>query len=440
MSNLSLRVSGLDKEGNGFPRKWRLMDRLRLLVFAVCAALLVSACSPQSGKVSQVTSSFDALKCRTSSAIETEFIVQWESGQFTVEKGVDPERFKTEFVAPQVEQIKHVQINQRVSFDQAPASVREQTTFVADQSRDDWGQNIIGAAAVWAEGFRGQDVKVAVVDSVVDVNHPQLRPRVARNFGETPNNGRDDDNNGYIDDYLGFAFLSASTSDQTNDHGSHVAGVIAADPNAGPMSGVAPEALIIPASFLDGSGSGTLGDAVLAVQYAANRGAKIINSSWGGTGCSESLANAFFELSNRGILLVVAAGNSAADIDITPFYPAVYNLPGQLTVSASDAFDFVPAWSNTGFRNAHLTAPGVEILSTAFSGRYVTMDGTSMASPFVAGAAAVLWSAKPKATNVQIREAILRGVDVIPGKNSKTLSRGRLNLQKSLDELRRLVP
>jgi subtilisin family serine protease len=206
------------------------------------------------------------------------------------------------------------------------------------------------------------------------------------------------------------------------------------------MSGVAPEAQIIPATFLDGSGAGTLGDAILAMQFAAARGAKIINASWGGTGCSEALGNAFVDLNNKGILLVVAAGNSGADIDETAFYPAVYNLPGQITVSASDSSDLVPAWSNTGFKNAHLTAPGVEIVSTAFGGRYVSMDGTSMASPFVAGAAATLWSARPSATAAQIKAAILRGVDVISGKNSKTLTRGRMNLQNSLDELRRLVP
>ena len=414
------------------------MDRTRLFFVISSLALMLSGCSSQAGKVNQVTSSFDSIKCRTSAAVETEFIVQWEDGTFSVEKGVDPEQFRNEFVAPQVNDIKHVQINQKIQLEQPLSQTSSEE--VSAQAANDWGQTKIQAAALWSQGFKGQNIKVAVVDSAVDVTHPQLQTRIAINTAEIPNNGIDDDGNGYVDDYFGGSFFSQGASTENNDHGSHVSGIIAADPTQGSMSGVAPEAQIIPASFLDGSGSGTLGDAILAMQYAAVRGAKIINASWGGTGCSDSLGNAFVELSSKGILLVVAAGNNGADIDVTPFYPAVYNLPNQITVSATDSLDFVPAWSNTGFKNAHLTAPGVDILSTAFGGRYVMMDGTSMASPFVAGAAAVLWSAKPTATASVIKAAILRGVDVIAGKNSKTVTRGRLNLQKSYDELRRLAP
>lgn len=412
------------------------MDGKRLFIVLSLASLFLSACSSKSGKISQVTTTFDSIKCRGTSAIETEFIVQWEDGSFTVEKGDDPETFRAGFVTTNIDNIKHVQINQKVQVQ----PVLEQTSQVTSQAADDWGQRAILASSAWSQGFRGQNIKVAVVDSMVDVTHRQLRPRIAVNTGEIPNNGIDDDGNGVVDDYYGAAFLSNSSSGQANDHGSHVAGIIAADPTTGDMSGVAPEAQIIPASFLDGAGSGTLGDGILAMQYAVSRGAKIINASWGGTGCSESLGNAFVELNNKGVLVVVAAGNSGADIDISPFYPAIYNLPTQITVSATDVNDIVPAWSNTGFRNSHLTAPGVDIVSTAVGGRYITMDGTSMAAPFVAGAAAVLWSARPLATAVQIKDAILRGVDVIAGKNSKTQTRGRLNLQKSLDELRRSVP
>lgn len=413
------------------------MDELRRIFVFISGTLLFLGCSPQTGKLNHVTSSFDAVKCQGSAAIKNQFIVQWEDGTFSLEKGESPEKFKNEFVAPRIALIKHVQINQKINLS---VSVSQQNVQVSNQPVDNWGQDLIQASHVWSQGFKGQNIKVAVVDAMVDVNHPQLRPRIAVNTGEIPNNGIDEDKNGVVDDYLGAAFLSNSTSTEINDHGSHVAGIIAADPHDGSLSGVAPEAQIIPATFLDGAGSGNLGDAILAMQYAASRGAKIINASWGGAGCSESLGNAFAELNNKGILLAVAAGNSGADIDVVPFYPATFNLSNQITVSASDADDFVPAWSNTGFRAAHLTAPGVDILSTVFGGGYTKMDGTSMATPFVAGAAAVLWSAKPVATAWQIKTAILRGVDVIADKNSKTQTRGRLNLQKSLDELRRLVP
>jgi subtilisin family serine protease len=417
------------------------MDDSRPLSTLVASAgltlFLLSGCSSNKGRITEVTQTFDSVKCRSSAAIESEFIVQWKDGRFSVEKGDTPEDFRENFVSEHIEEIRHVQINQRIRLELPQSQGLLSQAFTNSAA---WGQERIEASTLWSQGYKGQGIKVAVIDSVIDVSHSQLRSRIARNTSEIPNNGADDDGNGVIDDVWGAAFLSQSNSTRVNDHGTHVSGVIAADPTQGPMSGVAPEAEIIAASFLDGDGSGTLGDAILALQYAAARGARIINASWGGSGCSDALGNAFAALSAKGILIVVAAGNSGADIDLTPFYPALFNLPTQLTVSASDFDDIVPAWSNTGFQNAHLTAPGVDIESLAFNNRYVTMDGTSMASPFVAGAAAALWSARPQATAQQVRLAILRGVDVIPGKNSKTLTRGRLNLKKSLDELRRLTP
>lgn len=412
------------------------MDVKRPFLFFMMS-LALSACSSNSGKVQEVTESFDSTKCRGSAAIESEFIVQWNDGSFSLEKGQDPESFRKDFVSANIESIRHVQINQKIKVDLIQN--QDVSAQIVPMSND-WGQERVEASRLWSQGFRGQGVKVAVIDSVIDVNHPQLRNRISRNMNEIPDNRTDDDGNGVVDDILGAAFLSQSSSTRINDHGTHVSGIIAADPSHGFMSGVAPEADIVAASFLDGDGSGTLGDAILAMQYAARRGAKIINASWGGGGCSDSLGNAFADLSSQGVLLVVAAGNSGVDLDYTPFYPAIYNLPNQITVAATDFEDIVPAWSNTGFRSAHLTAPGAEILSLGFNNRYVTMDGTSMAAPFVAGAAAVLWSAMPQATAAQIKTAILRGVDVVPDKNSKTLTRGRLNLRKSLDELRRLTP
>jgi subtilisin family serine protease len=157
------------------------MDGIRLLVFVSIGAFVFSGCSPQSGKVNQVTSSFDAIKCRTTAAIETEFIVQWENGKFSVEKGVDPEQFKDEFVTPQVEQIKHVQINQKIHL---VNPVVEQAGELSSQAANNWGQNVIHASSVWSAGYKGQNIKVAVVDSIVDVDHPQLRTRIDINSGE----------------------------------------------------------------------------------------------------------------------------------------------------------------------------------------------------------------------------------------------------------------
>lgn len=410
------------------------MDVKLALILPLLATSLVG-CSDPAVRAQDVTSSFDSVKCQTSASIKDQFIVQWEDGRFTLETGRDPESFRKEFVEPRAFEIKHVQINQKVH--QITADLSE--TTVDQASTDSYALNQTEAAAVWSQGFRGQGVKVAVVDSQVDVTHTQLSSRIAVNTNEIPGNFVDDDGNGVVDDVMGAAFLS-NGSGGSNDHGTHVAGIIAADPNRGSLSGIAPQASIIPSAFLDGNGSGSLGDAILAMQYAASRGARIINASWGGSGCADSLANAFSQLSRQGILLVVAAGNNGLDIDITEFFPASFNLASQITVGATDSINLMPTWSNNGFQKVHLTAPGVGILSTGRNNTYLTMDGTSMATPFVSGAAAVLWSARPQATAAQVKQALFSGVDVISGRNSKTLTRGRLNLRKSLDELRRIAP
>jgi len=154
----------------------------------------------------------------------------------------------------------------------------------------------------------------------------------------------------------------------------------------------------------------------------------------------DSLRNAFIELNNKGVLVVVASGNDGTDIDYAPDYPAAFNMPNQLTVAASTASDYMASWSNSGFNLVHLAAPGSEILSTLPKNRIGYMNGTSMAAPFVAGAAALLWSDRPQATVGQVRSALLRSVDVTPNHEYKVQTLGRMNVKKALDELRKLVP
>ena len=415
------------------------MDVQKILALAILCTSGLTACSDPAVTVQDVSSSFEVPKCKGASAITTEFIVHWKSGHFSVESGKDPESFREDFIKPRLDEIQHVQINQVVSLNQE-VSVDSADVESASVRQETWGLEQIQAESVWSQGFRGQGIRVGIIDSQVDVNHTQLRPRIAVNTAEIPGNSLDDDRNGVVDDYWGAGFFSPTARRGANEHGTHVAGIVAAAAGLGPMTGVAPEAQLIPAAFLDDSGGGTLGDAILAMQYAASRGARVLNASWGGSGCDDSLARAFGELSAKGALLVVAAGNSGLDIDVRPFFPASFDLAGQITVGANDMYDFMTSWSNSGFRLVHLTAPGDAIFSTGVNNGYLSMSGTSMAAPFVAGAAAVLWSARPQASSVQIKQALLAGVDRTPGKLSKTLTRGRLNLSKSFDELRRIVP
>ncbi|WP_413585796.1 S8 family peptidase [Bdellovibrio sp. HCB274] len=367
-------------------------------------------------------------------AIKSKFIVQWEDGRFTVESATDAESFKKEFIEPQLDSIRQVEFDRRIQVESTKVSSSSSVS-------DTWGLSMIKANAAYSQGIYGQDVKVAVVDAYVDVSHPQLANRIAINTGEIPNNGIDDDGNGVVDDYYGASFVSVpSSTNIPSPHGSHVAGIIAADSNYGPVSGVAPRAKIIPAQFIANDGGGSLGDAILALQYAAKRGAKIINASWGGAPCVASLRSAFQALERQGILVIVAAGNDARDIDVYPEFPASFNLSNQITVAASDITDFMTSWSNSGFKLVHVAAPGEHILSTVPGATSMYMDGTSMAAPFVSGTAALLWSSKPNATAQQIKAAIEQSVDVTSGHEFKVKTRGRINIQKALQVLGQLVP
>lgn len=409
------------------------MDVQKILS-AVACILVLSACGKKSTEtVFPENGALDASAC-TGQAIKNKFIVQWEDGRFSVESAKDADEFKENFIKPNLENIKQVEYDRVIQLDRSN-EVR------SNSLSDSWGQSMIHADALWAKGIYGQNVKVAIVDAYVDVTHPQIAPRIAINTGEIPNNGKDDDGNGYVDDYYGASFVSNPGSTTTvSPHGTHVAGIIAADPDYGSVNGTAPRAQIIPAQFISNDGGGSLGDAVLALQYAAVRGAKIINASWGGAPCVSSLKSAFQQLESKGILVVVAAGNDGRDIDTNPEFPASFNLSNQITVAASSRTDFMTSWSNSGFTLVQVAAPGESILSTVPNNGAAYMDGTSMATPFVSGAAALLWSAKPNATAAQIKQAIMQSVDVTPGHEFKVSTRGRINVQNALQVLNQLVP
>lgn len=410
------------------------MDVQKVLSAVACVLVLASCGNQKStSSVFPENGALDSNACQ-GQALQNKFIVQWEDGKFSVETADNAETFTRDFISPRLEQIRFVEFDRQLHLETSQTATAMSTT-------DSWGQDKISARNVWAQGIYGQNIKVAVVDAFVDTTHPQIQPRVAINTNEIPNNNIDDDGNGVVDDYYGASFVSVPGNNPiSSGHGTHVAGIIAADSRYGAVEGVAPLAQIIPAQFIANDGGGSLGDAVLAMQYSASRGAKIINASWGGAPCVASLRNTFTELQNKGILVVVAAGNDGRDVDVYPEFPASFNLSNQITVAASSVSDFMTSWSNSGFATVHVAAPGEHILSTVPGNSTAYMDGTSMAAPFVSGAAALLWSARPQATATQIKTALLQSVDVQQGREFKVSTRGRINVEKALQLLKQLAP
>ncbi|WP_413569110.1 S8 family peptidase [Bdellovibrio sp. HCB117] len=409
------------------------MDVQKILSAVVCIFVLASCGNKSPSTVFPENGAMDSSAC-TGQAIQNKFIVQWEDGKFTVEQAANADEFTKNFIEPQLEKIRYVEFDRQIQTSKTDG-------IQANAYSDSWGQTKIGAPSLWAQGIQGQNVKIAVVDAFVDTSHPQIKPRIAVNTAEIPNNGKDDDGNGIVDDYYGASFVSIPNNNPTpSSHGTHVAGIIAADERYGSVQGVAPRAQLIPAQFIANDGGGSLGDAVLALQYSASRGAKIINASWGGAPCVASLRNAFVELQGKGILVIVAAGNDGRDVDVYPEFPASFGLANQITVAASSVSDFMTSWSNSGFNLVHVAAPGERILSTVPGNSTAYMDGTSMAAPMVSGAAALLWSARPTASALQIKESILQSVDVVPGHEFKVKTQGRINVQKAFEVLKQLVP
>ena len=276
---------------------------------------------------------------------------------------------------------------------------------------EQWGLTNVatGAPEAWTQS-RGDGVLVAVLDSGVQLSHPDLAKSLWRNDGETPANGIDDDRNGYVDDVHGanIKALNGNVEDD-NGHGTHVAGILAAQAGNGVGgSGIAPGARIMSVKVLDANRAGDSSQLAKGIRYAIGEGAKILNVSINGNGTSPDLDDALKYASQQGATVVASAGNQARDIDLTPSYPASSAEPSVLTVTAIETTGSLLSIANRGLRSVDLAAPGGSILSTAMSSGYELREGTSMAAPFVAGSLALLAAARPDLPQSELRSAIVQ--------------------------------
>jgi subtilisin family serine protease len=294
----------------------------------------------------------------------------------------------------------------------------------------------IDAPEAWLLQTGAPEVVVAVIDTGVDYDHEDLADNMWVNLGEIPENGLDDDGNGYVDDIHGWDWVNNDRDpDDDHDHGSHCAGTIAGVGDNGiGVSGVAWNTQIMALKFLDGNGSGYLSDAIYAIDYAAANGARITSNSWGGGGYSQAMADSIEAAGEAGVLFVAAAGNSSSNNDTSPTYPCSYELPIIVSVAATTRFDERAYFSNYGATSVDLAAPGAEIFSTKKQGTYGYFSGTSMATPHVTGAAAMILGKNPLLTPAQVKAILLDSVDPIPALDGRTLTGGRLNLRRALDQ------
>lgn len=424
------------------------MDFQKLLGLSFCLTFF-AGCGEQQTTTATVV---EAKASCVGNVIPQQYIVKHRDGSYSRVKAKSEEILFKALNKSQAEPVEYVEHDFYVK---AMLPVSAQSSEEPQILADNWGAVTVQADALWAQEIRGDGIPVAVIDSGMDINHPQLRDQLFLNSGEAGldaqgkdkiNNGIDDDQNGYIDDHAGYDFVPAQPKPLTGDHhyhGTHVAGVVVAQHNdsvAGAktyVQGIAPKAKVLPLAFLDSKGHGEISRAVLAIRYAAQRGVRVINASWGGEDCSQSLKEVIAALAEQHIVFVSAAGNEGSNVDRNLEYPASLNLASQLTIGATESHDLMASFSNYGAKVVHLFAPGTKIVSTFPNKKIWSLDGTSMAAPFVTGAVALLLGEVPTATPDQIRRALYNSA--MHNSTYLNASRGRLALSQAIIELRRIV-
>lgn len=278
---------------------------------------------------------------------------------------------------------------------------------------------------------------VAVIDTGVDITHNVFVQTNAiwTNSDEIAGNGIDDDNNGYVDDVNGWNYVSNSGAMIDDDgHGTHVSGIILGVGQsifAGPFEDA--KIQIMPLKFLDSNGIGKTSDAIKAIYYAVDNGAKVLNNSWGGPSYSAALHEAVAYSYERKTIFVAAAGNNGDDNDSSPMYPSSYLVPHVISVAATSSSDFLTYFSNYGFDSVHIGSPGQYILSTWPGGGYTSLSGTSMAAPFVSGVAALMAIESPGMNGYQMKNIIFNQADPISQLNAKVHTESRVNVSNTVN-------
>jgi subtilisin family serine protease len=295
----------------------------------------------------------------------------------------------------------------------------------------------IDAPEAWGVSTGSSSVTVGVIDTGIDTAHPDLAANIWINPGENcagcHTDGIDNDQNGYVDDWRGWDFVNNDNNPyDDNGHGTHVAGTIGAVGNNGiGVTGINWNVRLMPLKFLASNGTGFTSDAISALLYATANGADVTNNSYGGDGYSQAMLDAISSADQQGSLFVAAAGNSAANLDTHPGYPAAYSSPNVISVAATTNTDQRANFSNYGPTTVDLGAPGQDIESTMPGGGYQYLSGTSMATPQVAGAAALVRAAVPGSTAAGLKALLMGTVDPLPTL-AATVSGGRLNVNTAI--------
>lgn len=362
-----------------------------------------------------------------------EMIVRYKSGKRSIRPMAAGLRVGKMSAAPEAKSVDLVQLAEDQSVDDAvaeysqredvlyaepnyiyfPSVVPNDSQFSAQWGLSNLSDTDINGPEAWDITTGSDEIVIGVIDTGVDYTHPDLIDNMWVNPDEIPGNGIDDDNNGWVDDIHGIDTFNDDGDPMDDDnHGTHVAGIIAAKSNNGVgIAGTSWNTKIIACKFMNTDGGNTL-DAVRCLEYFRDlkaRGVNIVatNNSWGGDWNSTTLRNAIADQQDSNILFVTSANNDGRNIDLVPSYPASYDLPNLVAVAAYDDDGRLAGFSNYGRSTVDLGAPGASILSTLIGGSYGFFDGTSMATPYVAGAVALLAAQDSSRDWQQLRNLVI---------------------------------
>jgi subtilisin family serine protease len=294
-----------------------------------------------------------------------------------------------------------------------------------------------------SEKLKSTPVIVAVVDTGVDITHEDLKDVIWVNKREIPNNGIDDDRNGYVDDVNGINTLTRDANgkatlnlEDTQSHGTHVSGTIGATQNNGiGIAGIASNVKIMVIKTVPDDGDETDVDVAEAFVYAAKNGAKIINCSFGKSSNEgqQLIPDTLKYIGDKyGVLVIAASGNDSEDIDVSPSYPSNHPNENLLIVASTTSRGKMSDFSNYGALNVDVAAPGSYIYSTTPGNTYDSMSGTSMATPTTVGVAAEILSHYPRLSALSLKEILIKSVTIVDELQNKMISGGRIDLLKSL--------
>ncbi|AZZ35271.1 subtilase [Bdellovibrio sp. qaytius] len=292
----------------------------------------------------------------------------------------------------------------------------------------------INAEKAWEIQTGTREKIVAIIDTGIDYTHPDLAENMWVNEAEKNGQpGVDDDGNGVVDDIYGYnAITGTGNMKDDQGHGSHCAGTIGARANNGiGVAGVNWNVRMMGVKFLDAGGSGSLADAIKAIDYATKMGANVMSNSWGGGGFSQTLLDAIKRSNDAGAVFIAAAGNEYNNNDNSPTYPSTYQVDNVISVAAIDNRGAKADFSNYGKKTVHLGAPGVNVMSTT-GGKYASFSGTSMATPHVAGVAALLWANEPNLTAAEIKARLVATTRPLASMKGKTRTGGMVDAYGAL--------